>query len=78
MSIGTPIVSFNNGGTTKYLADGLMLVDSISSIKLFRALKDLWTDPERRKKLGERGEHIMKKHPNWEDVGEQWIMLVDK
>ena len=78
MSIGTPIVSFNNGGTTKYLADGLMLVDSISSIKLFTALKDLWTDPERRKKLGERGEHIMKKHPNWEDVGEQWIMLVDK
>lgn len=75
LSCGTPVITFKNGGTTKYLKDGLVIADK--SVKgLAKALSEAWKDEALRVRLSENGSKIMAAHPTWEQVGKEWIKLL--
>lgn len=76
MSIGTPIVSFPNAGSTIYLEKGIMLAKDNSIGGLSEALSTLWNNISLRNKLSQGSISIMEKHPTWQQVGEQWISLL--
>lgn len=76
LSVGTPVVSFHNGGTTEYLQNGLASAGNVSINNLKIALKKLWIDEKERKTLSEEGKILMAKHPDWTTVGKQWIKLL--
>ncbi len=76
LSCGTPIVSFPNAGTTEYLKDGILQTNGVGEKALEDALYELWNSPEKREQLSTNAKIIMKKHPSWQQVGEQWINLI--
>lgn len=76
LSVGTPVVSFMNAGTTMYLSEGLMLADKISVAGLSDALLRLWRNPEMRSNLSKKGMELMSRHPDWNAVGKMWIDIL--
>lgn len=78
MSCGTPIVSFSNGGTTRYLQDGLKLAGRVGVSRLAKALDELWHDKNERDVLAVKARGIMSQHPDWDTVGKQWMNVVTK
>lgn len=76
LSCGTPVVSFNNGGTTYYLKDGLKLAGRVSISHLTLSLLDLWYKKHEHDALGVKALGIMSQHPTWEEVGIQWMNIV--
>lgn len=77
MSCGTPVVSYPNAGTTEYLADGIKISKGISINAMVDALKDLWNDEEERGRLGIAAKRIMEQHPDWHQVGLQWMGIIE-
>ena len=77
MSCGTPVVSYPNAGTTEYLADGIKICKGISINAMVDALKDLWNDEDERRKLGIAAKRIMEQHPDWHQVGLQWMGIIE-
>lgn len=77
LSCGTPVITFENGGTTEYLKDGLLIADkSVSG--LAKALDLAWSNTELRDTLSANGKRIMAAHPTWEQVGHEWTKLLEK
>ncbi|MCM1078502.1 MAG: glycosyltransferase family 4 protein [Bacteroidales bacterium] len=76
MSCGTPVVSFPNAGTTDYLKDGLKITDGLGVKPLAKALRELWCSPEERAVLGKQAAGIMERHPAWEQVGQEWMDVI--
>ena len=76
LSCGTPVVSFNNGGTTYYLKDGLKLAGRVGVSNLSKTMKKLWVDTNEHDVLGVKALGIMSQHPIWEEVGIQWMNVV--
>lgn len=77
MSCGTPVVSYPNAGTTEYLADGIKLCKGVSINAMVDALKGLWIDEVERMKLGIAAKRIMEQHPDWHQVGLQWMGIIE-
>ena len=77
MSCGTPVVSYPNAGTTEYLAEGIKMCKGISINAMVDALKDLWNDEEERGRLGIGAKRIMEQHPDWHQVGLQWMGIIE-
>lgn len=75
MSCGTPIISFNNGGTTKYLEDGLVL-SGLSNKCLINTLEVIWNDEEFRKEKSLKAIKLMKNHPSWDEISNKWRNLI--
>jgi len=76
MSCGTPVISFNNAGTTKYLKKGLKTAGLVSISNLSKALLDLWINEKEQIILARNASEIMKKHPTWDKVGKQWMNVI--
>ena len=76
MSIGIPIVSFPNAGSTMYLEKGIMIAKNNTINGLSEALSILWNNISLRNKLSQGSISIMAKHPTWQQVSEQWIYLL--
>lgn len=76
LSCGTPIVSFNNAGTTSYLKDGLKLAGHVSVSNLTKALIELWSNRDEHDILAARAPKVMVKHPTWEKVGAEWMKII--
>ncbi len=75
MSCGTPIISFNNGGTTNYLNDGLLISNKrISSLS--RKLEEAWRNDLIRIKKSEAAFRILSLHPSWDEVALKWEHLL--
>jgi len=75
LSCGTPIITFENGGTTRLLKEGLLLADrSISS--LAATMERAWNDISLHDELSNNAKKIMASYPTWDDVAEQWIKLL--
>ena len=75
LSCGTPIITFPNGGTTKYLKSGL-LVSSKSISGLANTLQEGWINEDKRKQLSDAALILMSKHPTWEEVTTQMLDLI--
>lgn len=76
MACGTPVVSFDNGGTTRYLRDGLKMAGLVGVSHLAKAMSDLWRHKQERDALAVKALGVMANHPTWEDVGKQWMDVV--
>lgn len=74
LSLGTPVISFPNGGTTDYLNKGLWIAEK--SVKgLAFALDHAWADADGRQNKSIAGRQIMQNHPVWAEVARQWQSL---
>lgn len=76
LSLGVPIVTFDNGGTTEYLKDALLTCRSGSVKGLVANMRRLWLDDVLHKHLSDNALRLMSNHPTWDEVAEQWINLV--
>ena len=76
LSLGVPIITFENGGTTTYLKDALLTCESGSVTGLIENMKRLWTDDALHRQKSCNALKIMSTHPTWDEVAMQWIELV--
>ncbi len=76
LSCGTPIISFQNGGTAEYLSSG-MLIAKKSIKSLSKQLDVAWRDDVLRQQKSKAGIELMAKHPSWEEVGKKWELLIN-
>ena len=75
MSCGTPVITFDNGGTTRLLKDGLLIANK-SVEGLAKTMDKAWEDVELHDKLSANALHMMKEYPTWDEVADQWIKLI--
>lgn len=76
LSAGTPVISFHNGGTTRYLSDALAISNRISSDSLSAAMEQVWFNEDLRNTLSENAMRLMSAHPTWEQSGNQWLQTI--
>lgn len=76
LSLGVPIITFNNNGTTEYMKEALLVSKSGSVKGLINNMLKLWNDDMLHDDLSRKALAVMAKHPTWEEVTKQWINLV--
>lgn len=76
MSCHTPVITFDNGGTTDYLASGLLVAQK-SVDGLSRVLDEAWINAgKKRSTKAEQAQRLMHSHPVWADVAKMWSDLL--
>lgn len=75
MSCGTPVITFDNGGTTRLLKDGLLIANK-SVEGLAKTMDKAWENVELHDRLAANALHMMKVYPTWDEVADQWIKLI--
>lgn len=78
LSLGVPIVTFENGGTTDYLKDVLLVCKSGDVCGLMNNMLKIWNDDNVHSQLSKNAKRIMEQHPTWNEVTSQWIDLINK
>lgn len=78
LSLGVPIITFDNGGTTAYLRDALLTCKSGCVKGLVTNMRRLWSDDALHKHLSDNALRIMAKHPTWDEVAAQWVGLIKR
>lgn len=78
LSLGIPIVTFHNGGTTDYLKDALLVCKSGDVYGLMNNIMKIWNDDDVHRQLSKNAKRIMEQHHTWDEVTSQWIDLVNK
>ena len=70
MSQGTPVVASRVGGIPEFVEDGRagLLVPPLDRDALGAAIRALWTDPERARRLGEFGRREVVPRFAWDDI----------
>lgn len=76
LSLGVPIITFDNGGTTAYLKDALLTCKSGCVKGLVTNMRRLWCDDALHTHLSGNALRIMAKHPTWDEVAAQWMDLI--
>lgn len=76
LSLGVPIITFNNSGTTEYMKEALLVSKSGSVKGLIDNMLALWNDDVLHERLSYKALTIMEKHPTWKDITMQWIGLI--
>lgn len=76
MSLGIPIITFDNNGTTEYLNKGLLKCKSGDVNQLAINILNLYQQNELYKNLSVQASKLMKEHPTWDKVTHEWIELV--
>ena len=78
LSLGVPIITFDNGGTTAYMKDALLTCKSGSVEGLIANMRRLWSDDNLHKHLSNNALRIMANHPSWDEVAVQWMSLISE
>lgn len=73
MQFGTPVLTFENGGTTDYLSKGLITAKHRTVSSFANAILEICKNAEERNRLSENARKIMSKHPTWEETSEEWL-----
>ena len=76
LSLGTPIITFKNNGTTEYLKDALLTCKPGDTVGLAENMKRLWKNDDLYTDLSQKALDIMAIHPTWNEVSKQWINLI--
>lgn len=74
LSFGIPVITFNNGGTTKYFKDVILTAKNVRDLNL--KLHLLWNDDRLREQLSQKSVECMKNYPSWNDSLSAWINLL--
>lgn len=78
LSTGTPVVTFDNGGTTDYFGDSV-LVSAPGKIKgLAKNLLRIWQDDSLTGEMRHNALCRMKDHPSWDVVSKLWLDCIKK
>lgn len=78
LSTGTPIVSFENGGTTDYLGDSVLASAPGRIEGLSRNLLRIWQDDSIYEEMRSSALRRMSSHPVWEHVSKSWLDCLKK
>lgn len=76
MQMGTPVITFQNGGTTDYLNDAIKMVRHRSVRSFAKAIKELCDNLEERERLAKNAQKIMCNHPSWEQTSKEWLSVL--
>lgn len=76
LSLGTPVVTFRNGGTTDYLKDGVLSSKPGDVNGLCENLQRIWANDEEYRLASIRALGIMSQHPSWDEVGKSWLEVL--
>lgn len=72
MNLGTPVLTYENGGTTDYLKEGLKIVRRRSIKSLGDAIVSICRDQNEHRSLSQKAKALMYNHPTWEQTAEVW------
>ena len=78
LATGTPVITFTNGGTTKYLKDALIIAKHNNVCSLKKAMESAWVNDELIELKTRNALKLMLAHPTWSDVNEQWYNVILK
>lgn len=76
MGMGTPIITFKNGGTTEYLKNGLKIAPKRTKASLAQAIVEICYNKDERNHLSKCAKEIMSKHPTWEETSKKWLSVL--
>ena len=76
MQQGTPVLTFNNGGTTDYLCEGLKIAKQRSIKSLAKAIEEICINAKERKQLADNAKRLMSNHPTWEETSKKWLSIL--
>lgn len=75
---GTPVISFENAGTTEYLKNALVISSSRSEKSLAKCIEYLCRNSEYRAELSNNALELMSNHPGWDKFAQQWIKVINR
>lgn len=76
MGLGTPVITFDNGGTTEYLNKGLLIARHRTVASLADAIVEICTNVKLRDSLAENARTIMALHPTWKETSQKWLSVL--
>lgn len=76
MGLGTPVITFANGGTTDYLRNGLLIAKHRTIASLADAIIILSKNAGLRNSLSNNAKSIMSKHPSWKETSQKWLSVL--
>jgi len=76
LSCGTPILTFTNGGTSEYISGCSLISRPGNTNSLSRNMEEIWENKALRTQLSLRAKELMKNHPTWKQVGENWANFI--
>ena len=76
MGLGTPVITFDNGGTTEYLNKGLLIARHRTVASFADAIIEICTNVKLRDSLAENARTIMASHPTWKETSQKWLSVL--
>ena len=76
MGQGTPVITFDNGGTTEYLNKGLLIARHRTVASFADTIVKICTNVELRTSLSENARTIMDTHPTWKETSQKWLSVL--
>lgn len=76
LSCGTPVVTFENGGSTDYIKEASLIISDRSPVALSTGLERICRNDKYRDDLAKQAVGLMEKHPSWEEFAQQWIETI--
>lgn len=76
MQFGTPVLTFENGGTTDYLSKGLKIAKRRTVSSFAKAILEICINSEERNSLSVNAKKIMSKHPTWKETAKVWLSVL--
>lgn len=77
MSFGTPVITYENGGTTDYLRAGLKIAKKRDEKSLGEAMISLCLNEDERMNLSVKAKQLMDNHPTWEQTAQIWAKAIE-
>lgn len=77
MSFGTPVITYENGGTTDYLRAGLKIAKKRDEKSLGEAMISLCRNEDERMNLSVEAKQLMDNHPTWEQTAQIWAKAIE-
>ncbi len=77
LSVGTPVVTFENGGTTDYLGDCVLISSPGKVDGLTKNILRIWQDDTLYNEMSHRAIKKMENHPTWDVVAQRWLECIE-
>ena len=72
LSCGTPVITYENGGTYDYIKEAVIACKTGSVKGLAQLMVSLWNDDSLHEKLSEKALKLMDNHPEWNEANLAW------
>ena len=76
MALGTPVITFENGGTTDYLKTGILIAGHRTVTSLADAICEISKNAVLRSSLSENARKLLSNHPTWKETSQKWLSVL--